>query len=750
VEGREGTLRPPWQKDNRILAAIAAVLGIVLTSLYGLFARTRTLSPSMTTNRVLLFVLFYIVVVLILALLFVLGRSAIKLLLESRRGVFGSKFRSRVVATHIGLAFLPIAVLLLPISGLIQKSTEYWFEPPVVQTVKAGKDVSDLLRERTARLERQAATALSARLVLGLDDAEVLRHLSEVREASGLDFLEWRPNPSMRRLPVAVSTSRWPVREVSNPDEEWFREARERGLARRIEPLSSGGQVNISVSAVSDGYLLAGTFEPPVEAAAVRDLARATSTYAMLQAERASLQATQILLFLLIAFVVLLAAVWAGLLLSRRVTRPIALLAKSVRQVGSGDFSVQVEVESQDEIGSLASSFNAMTSELKTNREKLEKANEELAASNRRLDEALDGIETVLAHIDAGVLAFGGPRNEAPGVLPALPNVPQAPILQMNDAAARILGARVPAGTCLSELLSFEGFRPLRDFLCRAFVAGGAREANITLKPQDGGEPRIVEVRVAAIPGGETGVAAAWVVTLEDTTALVRAERAAAWEEAARRMAHEIKNPLTPIRLAAERMAKKSRQTREKATPPTDLLDAVEEGALTIVEEVKTLSRLVDAFGRFARLPAAKMAPTDLAAVVAQVVKLYAGTKPGVIVTADLPEQLPPVPADGEQIKRALINFVDNAVSATPAGGTVRVAADVSSGIARLLVEDDGPGIPDTDRHRIFDPAFSTKGRGTGLGLAITARIAAEHAGRVRVEENEPHGSRFTFEWPVS
>jgi nitrogen fixation/metabolism regulation signal transduction histidine kinase len=236
-------------------------------------------------------------------------------------------------------------------------------------------------------------------------------------------------------------------------------------------------------------------------------------------------------------------------------------------------------------------------------------------------------------------------------------------------------------------------------------------------------------------------------VTLEDTTALVRAERAAAWEEAARRMAHEIKNPLTPVRLAAERMRRKARSST--GCDPV-LAKVVEEGADTIVQEVRTLAALVDAFHRFARLPETSFGDCDLGSVVGQVVKLYDGTKAGVRISADLPEGLAVVRGDAQQIKRAVVNLVDNAVSATPPGGEVRVRASVEKGVARVVVADDGPGIPAEERDLVFEPTFSTKAEGFGLGLSITSRIAAEHRGRVLLEENSPRGCRFVLEWPAA
>ncbi|HQQ79415.1 MAG TPA: ATP-binding protein, partial [Thermoanaerobaculia bacterium] len=524
--------------------------------------------------------------------------------------------------------------------------------------------------------------------------------------------------------PVAVSSPRWPVRDVADAGADWLADAKARGVSRRIEATHDGGQTGRSLFVSPAGTLLVGTFEPSAEAEPIRELGRATSAYAMLKAERASLEAIQVLLFLLLAFVVLLAAVWVGLLLARRVTRPIGALAASARRVGAGDFDALVEVEGGDEIGALARAFNAMTSELRRRRAELVAANAELEATNRQLDEQRRRFGSILERLDAGVVAFWEDGRLA----------------FLNDTARRLLD-REGEGAVerLDDLLAPAPLAPLREFLSRA-REGGLREATLKIGR------RVLEAHLAQAPA-DSGGAGPSIVTLEDTTALVAAERAAAWEEAARRMAHEIKNPLTPIRLAAERMRRRAASSPDSGD---GLPRVVEEGASTIVQEVAALAALVDTFQRFARLPAAVLAPTDLAAVARQVAKLYDGVKRGIAVTAEAPEDLAPARADAGQLRRALINLVDNAVAATPEGGRVRVAVRVVEGRAVVSVEDDGPGIAPADRERVFDAEYSTKGRGSGLGLAIVARIAAEHGGTVRVEENAPHGCRFLLEWPAA
>ncbi len=732
-------MKTPWARDNRVLLGVGLSLGLALAGIYALVLRARALAPPAATNRVLLFVLFYIVVLLILALLFVIGRSAARLVLESRRGVFGSQFRVRIVLTHVGLALLPIALLILPTTGLLQRSVGIWFQAPVTETVSAGRQVVELVRQRAAEKERRVASRLAVSLGESQGEAGRLALLASSREDSGLDYLELRPADETGLTGrLAVSSPRWPLRDVPEPSAEWLSSTRARGSVRRIDTIEGGGQVGRTIFALPAGILILGTYDPPAEAGPLRMLSRATSAFAQLEAERTSLQAVQVLLFLLLALLVLLAAVWVGLLLARRVTRPIAALAASVRRVGAGDFDTRVEVEGADEIATLGLAFNAMTDELRESRGRLVTTNAELRSAYATLDEDRLRIRTILAHLDVGVLAFGPLTGDERG---------GAKLEGMNDAALRMLRrAGAPPGTPMSVLLDEEWRAPLLELLDRAFRGTGPREGTLSLAAPGARESLVVEAHATNVPG-DAGEKTAWVVTLEDTTALVRAERAAAWEEAARRMAHEIKNPLTPVRLAAERMRRKARGST--GCDPA-LAKVVEEGADTIVQEVRTLAALVDAFHRFARLPETSFGACDLGSIVGQVVNLYDGTKAGVRIAADIPDGLAAVRGDVQQIKRAVVNLVDNAVSATPSGGEVRIRASVEGGLARVVVTDDGPGIPAEERDLVFEPTFSTKAEGFGLGLSITSRIAAEHRGRVVLEENSPRGCRFVLEWPAA
>ncbi|HSC21364.1 MAG TPA: ATP-binding protein, partial [Solirubrobacterales bacterium] len=372
------------------------------------------------------------------------------------------------------------------------------------------------------------------------------------------------------------------------------------------------------------------------------------------------------------------------------------------------------------------------TEELQSNKELLERSNRELQSTNRRLagERALQA--AVVENVAAGVVSTDA----------------QGRIFTCNGAALKILRQR--EDEVLGHLAADVWADPERRKLAQLLAAGGdaadgeggaatsSHEVHLVL----GGEWKTFEAKVTAMRSAD-GLLLGHVLVIEDLTELIKAQQLAAWRDAARRIAHEIKNPLTPIRLSAERLLRKSRQG------DPGLPAAIEEGVDIIVREVTILQEMVDEFSRFARMPRPRPAPVDLARLVDETLHLYRDLKPGVAVEGEVDPGLHGVLLDPEQIKRVLINLLDNAVEATDPPGKVTVAAHPVDGHLEIQVADTGRGIPAASKEKLFLPYFSTKGRGTGLGLAIVHRIVADHHGSVRVEDNRPHGSVFTLELPL-
>ncbi|HSL81731.1 MAG TPA: ATP-binding protein, partial [Thermoanaerobaculia bacterium] len=445
-----------------------------------------------------------------------------------------------------------------------------------------------------------------------------------------------------------------------------------------------------------------------------------------------TLKGSHILLFLLGTLLILLASSWVGLYLARRITVPIQALAEGTERIGRGDLDHRVEVEADDELGVLVRSFNRMTGELKRNREVIERSNRDLVEANARLAEERALIAAVVDNVAAGVIACD----------------PEGRILTCNEAALTMLrqGRDEVVGRPAREAWSDPERSKLAALLEEESVAAApgvsaAREIQLVL----GGEWKSFEVKVTpmAPSGTAPGELGGSVVVLEDLTELIKAQQLAAWNEAARRIAHEIKNPLTPIRLAAERILQKHRRR------DPDLGEALESGVEILLREVAAMQAMVDEFSRFARMPRPQPSRVDLGKLVEETVPLYRGLKPGVEVSARVEPGAEELMADPEQLKRALINLLDNALEATEAPGRVTVRASTADGHAELAVTDTGRGIPASAKDKLFLPYYSTKGRGTGLGLAIVHRIVSDHRGTIRVEDNAPKGTVFTVELPL-
>jgi two-component system nitrogen regulation sensor histidine kinase NtrY len=409
---------------------------------------------------------------------------------------------------------------------------------------------------------------------------------------------------------------------------------------------------------------------------------------------------------------------------------PIQALVEGTQEIAAGNLDHRVAAVAGDELGFLIEQFNAMTGELRSSREAVTASRIELEGSNLQLEERRRYIEQLLENVPAAVISLDGG-----GV-----------VTTMNRAAYRILGidpSAPPAGRTAAEVFERRELGPLLhelDALLRGEGLPHVQEFELSV------EGRVVHVSANLSPRRDAeGRVQGVLIVMEDLTPLIRAQRTTAWSEVARRIAHEIKNPLTPIQLSAQRILKKLQEKAE------DFPRVVEESATAIVKEVGTLKDLVDEFSRFARMPAVKPVPNDANAIVEAALSLLEGIQPGIRFVRDLQPALPPAPIDADQMKRVLVNLIDNASAAMDGRGTItlRTRSVPEERIVRIEVVDDGPGIPPENKERLFVPYFSTKKRGTGLGLAIANRIVSDHNGYIRVEDNSPRGARFVIELPA-
>jgi two-component system, NtrC family, nitrogen regulation sensor histidine kinase NtrY len=501
------------------------------------------------------------------------------------------------------------------------------------------------------------------------------------------------------------------------------------------EPLEGGGELVRAGVVVRDaagkpaGIIIASDFLSADLARDARQITEAYEDYSQLRVLKRPLEGVYLSLFVMMTLMILVSATWLGFYLAKRITRPVGMLAAGAREIGAGHLDHRIEPETQDEFGSLVEAFNSMAAELATSQRRLERSRIDMERKNAELEERRRYIETVLLRIATGVVSIG----------------PDGRVGTVNAAAARLLEVEPGiVGVPIDQVLAREDLQPLAA-LVHGVTAGSGKPAGQEIAlAREGREIHLAAAATAL--QGEDGAHEGTVLVFDDVTPLVRTQRVAAWRDVARRLAHEIKNPLTPIQLSAERM------NRHFAGAPEATRALVDECTSAIVTEVESLKALVDEFAQFARMPAPRAVPANLNAVLTETLALYNGLLRGITIDRELAPALPPVRLDVEQIRRVVINLVDNAIEAL--GGTIdgRIVVqsqhDPGNAVARIVVADNGPGVPAADREKLFMPYYSTKRRGSGLGLAIVRRIVGEHGGSIEVGDNSPRGSRFVIELP--
>ncbi len=744
-ESSAGDKRRVRRRRFRIaLLAIATTLLFALLFVQAAFDTLKWLRPSSASEAVILYALSTINLLAFVVLLMVLVRNVIKLRRERRQMKLGAKFKTRLVTFFISLSLLPVIFLFFATSGLINRSVEKWFSEPATQMVMNARGIEkEYVEGEEKGLERLAVTL--ARLIARTAPDQVAQTLEVESKNQQLSLARLYDDQGQ----VIAEQARHSLESFGEEFRARWREAAHSGRSKTFTAPDEGRKMMLLVAAApvpgaAGGRIVISQQVSPEFAERINKINELQVEYDALKGKQKLLKNTALLTLALITLLVLFIAFWLALYVARTIADPVQQLAQATERIKSGDLSYRANVTGDDELAALALSFNEMTAELAENRSRLEQSTADLQMSNAALEERRRYIETVMQSLSAGVISLDENNH----------------VTMINEAARQLLRIEreQTPGVTLVALLPEEQREELRKMIQRAARAPSVtREVHFTLANQTKLDAAVT-VTALHDPRGQSRGA---VIVIEDLTELIEAQRRAAWSEVARRMAHEIKNPLTPIKLSAERLAKNLLGDQNGANGNVAKLDGLSERQAGLVREcttmigaeVATLQRMVDEFSNFARLPNANLETASLNEVVENTLKLYDERLDGIRLESRLALSLPAVIIDGEQIKRALVNLIDNAAEALASVAGDRRITVITREVAEretveLVVADTGPGISPEDRERIFDPYFSTRKRGTGLGLAIVNRIVAEHQGRIRVQENQPRGARFTIELP--
>lgn len=673
-------------------ASLLLVLSVLVVLWQGSF-RLQQFGPANPQQTFIFWAISSLILILMLVLGWVLVREGVKLYVARQSHRLGSHIRTKLVLGAMALSFVPVFFLVFWSYEILNLNLKVWFTNPVENQIGLFVNLNKLLdREMENRLNSQAE------LLAGTP--EIRRVLADGTRAPG--FLDgFRKARSLEAAAILPASGKSPL-DVSGPYPAPVEEGR---ILTVLAPVKDGGR--------TVGYVSLSSRKPVDAARQTDEVKKFNDQWAQIVGDRRNFRTYYTMLMALITLFVLFFAQWIARILANRISVPITALLDAASEVRHGNLKHRVNVQAEDELASLVRGFNQMTEELESSAEELDR--------RRRFTEA------ILESIPTGVISIGA----------------DGAIQRVNQALSKIFPAQQAAkATRLEDLFSREDTAEIKYLMKRARRTGVASR-QFELRTEN--RKLHLAVTVAAL---EEKLTSGFVVVLEDTSELLRAQKSAAWHEVARRVAHEIKNPLTPIALSAERI---TRQLDRLRLPPATTR-IVHECAATISKSVESVKTLVDEFSQFARFPSAQPVRSDLNEVVAEALAVFQGRLEGIAIRTSFAPGLAPVNLDREQFQRAVVNLVDNAAEAMQDSLVKNLYIATQPGAAEtveLVVADSGCGVGPDDKEKLFLPYFSTKNRGTGLGLAIVSHIVAEHNAQIRVEDNQPVGARFTVELPA-
>jgi two-component system nitrogen regulation sensor histidine kinase NtrY len=671
-------------------------------------------------NNIVFFLLVNVNVILLGLLVFLVVRNLVKLVFERKRRILGSRLRVRLVLAFIALSLVPTLLLFVIAGGFVTRSFERWFDLQVENALQGSLEIGQTYYQNSANNALFYARQLSQLMTReGLFEAqrfgELKAFVQNKQREYNLGTVELF-SPDHQSLVVGFN-EQVPTGVTVKPESDFLNRAL-RGLeVTRTQAFGEGDVIRGGVPIYSKdrrvlGVVVVDYYVPKSITKRALQISRSYEQYKHLMFLKTPVKNSYILTLLLITLVIIFAATWCGLYLAKGITVPIQKLAEGTHEVAHGNWDYKIESGGDDEIGTLVESFNQMTRDLKQ--------------INLELEQRKRFVETLLANSTAGVIAVDRAGT----------------ITTWNKAAEDMLGvkAELLLGKNQQEILQFGQLQVMREIL-ESVKDRESVEREIKIVSPD----RLLTVVVtAATLRDDEAKTLGVMVFLEDITQIQKVQRMEAWREVARRIAHEIKNPLTPIQLSAERLRKRYAKLLQGNGAILDKCTS------TIIQQVDELKNLVNEFSQFARLPSARLTTNDLNEIVQDALFLFKeGHHP--IRFEFRNGEIPALELDREQIKRVVINLLDNAVAAVEENGEIRLSTsyDGARGVVYLEVADDGCGVDSDARARIFEPYFSTKKNGTGLGLTIVNQIVEDHRGYIRVRPNEPRGTRFTIELPA-
>jgi two-component system nitrogen regulation sensor histidine kinase NtrY len=731
----------PW-----LLGGLVLLLLLTLVALQA-FGVWTVLPRDANSDTLLIYALSSLNFAAFVVFAFILVRSLLKLRRERKERQLGSKIKTRLIVSFISLSLLPITAMAIFSYLFFNRTLEKWFYGGPQEVIREATEVEHkAVANQTQRLHETAqmlATVIEAQPAANYEST--LARLISNGNLAAIEIINADGQVIARR------DAQLPADEESELNQTLKLAYATKGTD---ESLSNGRGFDAALVPLSDNRMLIIVPSHQSSSSLSEIITGAQNQYNNLVARQRKVRLLGLSTLGLMTLLLLFAAAWIATYLARGIAKPIQALAEASNEIARGNLEHRVETIADDELALLANSFNQMTTQLAENRRKIEAGATELRDKNLALEERRNYIETVLESLSTGVISLDE----------------QDRMTTINAAAVEILKLeRIPPTTTeLAKIVTPEDRVMLERLLRRARRAGHAAEQTElgrNASPDKTSRPVALTATALRSTSGEgRGV----VLVIEDLSELLSAQRAAAWSEVARRMAHEIKNPLTPIQLSAERIARHFKRgsngengvgangsngdaSRERARVES----IVDECTTTITREVAGLKAMVDEFSRFARLPHARLEATDLNEVLLQAVALYEDRLHDMRMDVQLGQRLPSTMLDAEQMRRVFVNLIDNALEALAVVDgerriTIATAHDPARGVVLVEIADTGHGIPRSDFSRLFQPNFSTRERGTGLGLAIVQRIITDHNGRIRAAENRPRGAKFTIELPAA